>query len=123
MTEGVLLLTTDGDAAHALTHPSREMERTYVATVRGNAPAPSWRRRSGVELEDGPREPESCRGPLRSAIGAWEFDDHDQPKDGSAKSAACARRSASSVDDWCARDSARSNSASLPTARRARSQP
>ena len=41
MTEGVLLLTTDGAAAHALTHPSSEVERTYVATVRG------------VDLEDG----------------------------------------------------------------------
>src|SRR5205085_11925518 len=37
LTEGVLLLTTDGAAAHALTHPSREVERTYVATVTGDA--------------------------------------------------------------------------------------
>ncbi|HEV7594426.1 MAG TPA: pseudouridine synthase, partial [Gemmatimonadaceae bacterium] len=36
MTEGVLLLTTDGDAAHKLTHPSSEIERTYVANVRGD---------------------------------------------------------------------------------------
>lgn len=53
MTEGVLLLTTDGDAAHRLTHPSTEIERTYVATVRGNAVAAARHAREGVELEDG----------------------------------------------------------------------
>ena len=53
MTEGVLLLTTDGAAAHGLTHPSREVERTYVATVRGNAPAAAARAMRGLELEDG----------------------------------------------------------------------
>lgn len=59
MTEGVLLLTTDGRAAHALTHPSREVERTYVATVRGDAVTAARTARRGVELEDGlvvPRE-------------------------------------------------------------------
>jgi 23S rRNA pseudouridine2605 synthase len=54
MTEGVLLLTTDGRAAHALTHPSREVERTYVATVRGDAAGAARAARRGVELEDGP---------------------------------------------------------------------
>lgn len=53
MTEGVLLLTTDGDAAHALTHPSRDVERTYVATVRGDAVSAARAARRGVELEDG----------------------------------------------------------------------
>lgn len=53
MTEGVLLLTTDGEAAHKLTHPSREVERTYVALVRGNAPAAVREIRQGVELDDG----------------------------------------------------------------------
>jgi 23S rRNA pseudouridine2605 synthase len=53
MTEGVLLLTTDGAAAHHLTHPSTEIERTYVATVRGNAHAAARAARDGVELEDG----------------------------------------------------------------------
>ncbi len=53
MTEGVLLLTTDGDAAHRLTHPSHEVERTYVATVRGNVAAAARGARKGVELEDG----------------------------------------------------------------------
>ena len=59
MTEGVLLLTTDGRAAHALTHPSREVERTYVATVQGDAVTAAREARRGVELEDGvviPRE-------------------------------------------------------------------
>ena len=53
MTEGVLLLTTDGAAAHALTHPSSEVERTYVATVRGDAAAAVKAARRGVDLEDG----------------------------------------------------------------------
>lgn len=53
MTEGVLLFTTDGDAAHWLTHPSREVERIYVATVRGDARAAAAQARAGVELEDG----------------------------------------------------------------------
>jgi 23S rRNA pseudouridine2605 synthase len=59
MTEGVLLLTTDGRAAHALTHPSREVERTYVATVQGDAVSAAREARLGVELDDGrvvPRE-------------------------------------------------------------------
>lgn len=53
MTEGVLLLTTDGRAAHALTHPSNEVERTYVATVRGDAATAVREARHGVQLEDG----------------------------------------------------------------------
>lgn len=54
MTEGVLLLTTDGDGAHRLTHPSREVTRTYVITVRGREVGRAIAEaRGGVELEDG----------------------------------------------------------------------
>lgn len=53
LTEGVLLLTTDGDAAHVLTHPSTEVERTYVATVRGDVRTAVIEARNGVELDDG----------------------------------------------------------------------
>jgi len=53
LTEGVLLLTTDGVAAHVLTHPSTEVERIYVATVRGDVRAAVVAARRGVELEDG----------------------------------------------------------------------
>lgn len=57
LTEGVLLLTTDGAAAHALTHPSHEVERTYVATVRGDAFTAARIARHGVELDDGIARP------------------------------------------------------------------
>ena len=53
LTEGVLLLTTDGEAAHILTHPSSELERTYVATVRGDVRAAVVAARRGIQLEDG----------------------------------------------------------------------
>lgn len=54
-TEGLLLLTNDGDLGHRLTHPSFGVMKTYLATV----PAPigkqvARRLRAGVELEDGP---------------------------------------------------------------------
>jgi 23S rRNA pseudouridine2605 synthase len=57
LTEGVLLLTTDGEAAHVLTHPSSEVERTYVATVRGDVRTAVAQARRGVELEDGIVQP------------------------------------------------------------------
>jgi 23S rRNA pseudouridine2605 synthase len=39
MTSGLLLLTTDGDAAHRLTHPRYAVERTYRLAVHGAPPA------------------------------------------------------------------------------------
>ncbi|MCU0618556.1 MAG: rRNA pseudouridine synthase [Gemmatimonadaceae bacterium] len=53
MTEGVLVLTSDGKAANALTHPSREVPRTYVADVRGDGAGAVKALERGVELEDG----------------------------------------------------------------------
>ncbi|WP_083889979.1 pseudouridine synthase [Nocardia pneumoniae] len=55
-TEGLLLLTNDGDLAHRLMHPSFEVSKTYLATVQGevNNRAVGKRLREGVELEDGP---------------------------------------------------------------------
>lgn len=34
-TTGVLLLTNDGDLAHKLTHPSSEIDKVYIATIKG----------------------------------------------------------------------------------------
>ena len=54
-TEGLLLLTNDGELAHRLAHPSYEVQKTYVAEVDGR-PARDLGRRlaAGIELEDGP---------------------------------------------------------------------
>jgi 23S rRNA pseudouridine2605 synthase len=54
-TEGLLLLSNEGDVIHRLLHPSHEVEREYRAWVVG-VPAPGVleQLRTGVELEDGP---------------------------------------------------------------------
>ena len=72
MTEGLLLLTTDGDAAHALTHPKTGVERTYVATVRGNAPSAVTAARRGVALEDGVVQPDHVEA-LSIGDRLWEL--------------------------------------------------
>ena len=54
-TEGLLLLTNDGELAHRLMHPSFEVAKTYLATVPGAVPRGLGRTlRAGVELDDGP---------------------------------------------------------------------
>jgi 23S rRNA pseudouridine2605 synthase len=53
-TEGLLLLTNDGELAHRLTHPSYEVPKTYLAEVIGPVARDVGRRlKAGVELEDG----------------------------------------------------------------------
>jgi 23S rRNA pseudouridine2605 synthase len=54
-TSGLLLLTTDGELAHRLMHPSSEVEREYRVRLRGR-PGPQVLRQvlKGVVLEDGP---------------------------------------------------------------------
>lgn len=54
-TEGLLLLTNDGELAHRLMHPSYEVPKSYVATVLGSVPRGLGRKlKDGIELEDGP---------------------------------------------------------------------
>jgi 23S rRNA pseudouridine2605 synthase len=57
-TEGLLLLTNNGELAHRLTHPSFGVEKEYVAEVRGR-PSPAVLRtlRTGVDLDDGRTAP------------------------------------------------------------------
>ncbi len=54
-TEGLMLLTNDGELAHRLMHPSFEVPKTYLATVEGAVPRGLGKKlRTGVELDDGP---------------------------------------------------------------------
>ncbi|BBZ76280.1 pseudouridine synthase [Mycolicibacterium anyangense] len=54
-TEGLLLLTNDGELAHRLMHPSYEVPKTYLATVTGSVPRGLGKTlKAGIELEDGP---------------------------------------------------------------------
>ncbi len=53
-TEGLLLLTNDGDLTHRITHPSFGIEKEYLAEVEGEPGRGALRRlREGVDLDDG----------------------------------------------------------------------
>ena len=53
-TEGLMLLTNDGELAHRLAHPSFEVAKTYLAEVTGPVPKDLGRRlATGIELDDG----------------------------------------------------------------------
>jgi pseudouridine synthase len=53
-TEGLILLTNDGELAHRLAHPRYGVLKTYVADVAGPVPSGLGRRlAAGIELEDG----------------------------------------------------------------------
>ncbi len=57
-TEGLLLLTNDGEFAYRMTHPKFKMVKTYVATVQGNVTDERLAMlRNGVQLEDGMTAP------------------------------------------------------------------
>jgi 23S rRNA pseudouridine2605 synthase len=53
-TEGLILLTNDGELAHRLMHPSYEVPKTYQATVHGHIPRGMAKKlKDGIELDDG----------------------------------------------------------------------
>jgi 23S rRNA pseudouridine2605 synthase len=57
-TEGLLILTNDGDFAQRLAHPSFEVPKTYLAEVAGVVTPQTLKRlRTGVTLDDGPVNP------------------------------------------------------------------
>jgi 23S rRNA pseudouridine2605 synthase len=73
LTEGVLLLTNDGASAHRLSHPSSEVERTYVATVIGKGAEAVHEARQGVMLDDGPVHPKRVSA-RKLGRDRWEFE-------------------------------------------------
>jgi 23S rRNA pseudouridine2605 synthase len=61
-TEGLLLLTNDGDLAERLLHPRFGVEKEYLAEVQGRpGPKHLGLLRAGIELEDGPAKASSVR--------------------------------------------------------------
>jgi len=74
-TEGLLVLTNDGELAHQLTHPSFGVEKEYVAEVEGTLSREAiGRLRRGVELDDGTTAPArvSVVGPRTARIVVHE---------------------------------------------------
>ena len=60
--EGLLLITNDGDFAQRIAHPSHEITKTYVAEVDGVIENVTLRRLSrGIKLDDGPVRPEQIK--------------------------------------------------------------
>lgn len=61
-TEGLILMTNDGELANRLAHPSHGVPKTYLATVTGRVPRSlETRLRAGVELDDGPVQVDAFR--------------------------------------------------------------
>ena len=114
-TEGLLLLTNDGDLAHRLQHPRYGVLKTYVATIRGPVPRDVGKRlREGVELEDGPVR--STRSASSTTSRARRWSRSCSTRAASTSCAGCSRRSATRCSSSCAPRSARSGS---PTSSRA----
>jgi 23S rRNA pseudouridine2605 synthase len=70
LTEGLLLLTTDGEAVHRLTHPSSEVSRVYEVLVRGDGKSGALAMRRGVRLETGVVRPRDVVA-TNTGRGTW----------------------------------------------------
>lgn len=71
-TEGVIVLTTDGDLAERLGHARYSVQRVYEARVRGLPSEETLAKlRRGVRLEDGPARAESAEIVAQTAKNAW----------------------------------------------------
>ena len=59
--EGLLLFTNDGDFAHRLLHPSHQVDKVYLVTVRGDIRGAAERLMAITELDGEPIAPAQAR--------------------------------------------------------------
>ncbi len=111
--EGLLVLTNDGDLTFRLTHPSFGVPKEYLVSVRGRAQpagrAPAARRGGPRRRAAPPRPGWRWSAPASSASSSTRV--------ATGRSAACARPSAIRSPDWCAPGSARWPTRTSPRAR------
>ncbi|KAF0216571.1 MAG: 23S rRNA pseudouridine [Geobacteraceae bacterium] len=71
-TEGLLLLTNDGELANGLMHPRHEVEKEYLVKIRGKASQEQIRcLAAGVDLEEGKTAPAKVRMEHESEKNSW----------------------------------------------------
>jgi 23S rRNA pseudouridine2605 synthase len=70
--EGLLLLTNDGDFAHAVMHPSRKIAKTYQVKVKGKPEEKEVARlRTGIHLDDGMTSPARVKIVRTAESNSW----------------------------------------------------
>ena len=106
-TEGLLILTNDGEFAHRLAHPSYEVPKTYLAEVAGVVTQATVKRlREGITLDDGPVRPSAVKV-VSSAGEKIAGEDHVAAKAATASCAVPWRRSATRSGDCLGPESGR----------------
>jgi 23S rRNA pseudouridine2605 synthase len=71
-TEGLLIMTNDGDFAQHLAHPRHQIDKTYLVRVRGKADYAMLRQLEvGVQLEDGVTAPAKIEGVRSTGSHGW----------------------------------------------------
>ncbi|HMK49246.1 MAG TPA: pseudouridine synthase [Thermodesulfovibrionales bacterium] len=70
--EGLLLLTNDGDFANAIMHPSKKIAKTYEVKVKGVPEQQVLEKlKRGIRLEDGMTSPAKIKGPKTTENNSW----------------------------------------------------
>jgi 23S rRNA pseudouridine2605 synthase len=70
--EGLLLLTNDGELAHSIMHPSKKIPKTYLVKVKGIVEEENLEKlKRGIKLEDGMTKPAKVRKVRRLEENSW----------------------------------------------------